>query len=152
MGDTLVAATGPNIKVAKRDLDIMAGYGLLLLDFSARGTPNYSISPVGLRFHAWLREQQGRPIEQVEAAMRGLLDADWFTERYPSAHAKWSQAEAALWSEDAEERLSAIGHDAQEALQEFADASSESGDSKTPSPPTSNSPSLGSKPSSMLPK
>lgn len=54
--------------------------------------------------------------------MRGMLDASWFAERFPEAHAKWTQAEEALWSEDAERRLSTIGHDAREALQEFADA------------------------------
>lgn len=121
-GDTLVAAAGPNIKTAKYDLDVLVRYGLLMLDFSARGTPNYTVSPDGLRYYSWLREQQGRPIEQVEEAMRGLLDASWFSERFPEAHAKWMQAEGALWAEDAERRLSAIGHDAREALQEFADA------------------------------
>lgn len=120
-GDTLVAAAGPNIKTAKYDLDVLTRYGLLMLDFGGRGTPNYTVSPDGLRYYSWLLEHQGQPMERVEKAMRGLLDASWFAGRFPEAHAKWAQAEGALWSEDAERRLSAIGHDAREALQEFAE-------------------------------
>lgn len=121
-GASLHGPGGPVTDVAPNDLDVLARYGLLMTTYGSRGTPNYDVSPDGLRYYRYLRERQNEPVEQVEEAIRGLVDASWFIARFPDAHGKWSAAVELLWSDDAEQQLSNIGHLTREALQEFAQA------------------------------
>lgn len=121
-GASLHGPGEPVKDVAPNDLDVLARYGLLMTTYGSRGTPNYDVSPDGLRYYRYLRERQNEPVEQVEEAVRGLVDASWFIAKFPLAHTKWSTAVELLWSDDADEQLSNIGHLAREALQEFAQA------------------------------
>lgn len=76
----------------RHDLDVMVDYGLLTVSYGTRGTPNYAVTPGGNRYYEWLRKHQGLPVKQVETAIRDFVEAEWFSERFGAAHARWSEA------------------------------------------------------------
>lgn len=109
--------------VPEFDLEVLVQNGLLAKRYgSGRSrTPIYNVTPRALKYYAWVHEQTAEPVVQVEEAIRALVDSEWFTSRFPAAHAKWAAAVKLLWSPDVERHLSQIGHACREAMQEFAD-------------------------------
>lgn len=95
----------------------LVGYGLLHLDFSERGTPNYRVSGEGQQFHRWLMEQQGSPVAQTEEAVRQLLEGDRFAADHSSAAHHLRQAFDLLWSNGTDDTIvSEIGDHLRKAL------------------------------------
>ncbi len=88
---------------------------------SFEGVHRLTLTTMGRR-EARTAEERVDPFERVHAETRGLLSSDEFRAAYPAAFAAWSSGERLLWSEDAQTKLTAIGHHAREAMQEFATA------------------------------
>lgn len=80
----------------------------------------YDVAPQGYSYYKELKRRSGDPVERVTSDVRRYLDSGQFEKRHPIAHAKWSQAEALLWGDDAPGQLTAIGHHCREAVQAFA--------------------------------
>jgi len=78
-------------------LDDLVSYGLLHLNFSSRGTPNYRVGGEALAFHRWLMEKQGSPVEQVSEQVQKLVDGPDFSIRHPEAAHHLGQAFELLW-------------------------------------------------------
>jgi hypothetical protein len=64
--------------------------------------------------------RKGQPLERVQNVYREYIASASFQRRYPAAYAKWSQAEALLWSSNSVASFTTIGHLTREAMQEFA--------------------------------
>ncbi len=109
--------------VREFDLSALERAGLLAggVTSGRARTKKFDVTPRGLRYFDWLRNRESEPAAQVEDMVRSLVDADWFTSRYPGAHERWSVAVAMLWAPDVDRNLSQIGHLCREAMQEFAE-------------------------------
>jgi hypothetical protein len=103
----------------KGDIEVLANEGLLNLAYSAKGTPNFDVTPRGFRYYEYLKHSESEPIQRIEAHTRNYLIADQFQQNYSNAYQKWSEAEQILWSSDSEQQLTTIGHLCREAIQDF---------------------------------
>jgi hypothetical protein len=108
-----------NREVAAGDVLSLAEAGLLRLEVGSRGAANYEVTNQGRAYHAWMKERDGEPLERVEAEVRHLLDGPDFQARHPAAYARWTEAEAALWSAESVAEFTNIGHACREAIQLF---------------------------------
>jgi len=120
MGDILQGPT-QQFQVVKADLDELEMRGYLRGDYNE----NYTVTNDGRAFYAAVRQHEGAPAEQADAAIRRYLDGDVFRADYPEAYDRWSRAENDLWAADSEKELTTIGHRLREALQQFATAAVE---------------------------
>jgi hypothetical protein len=66
--------------------------------------------------------RQGEPLQRVEQRVTEFVAGTWFGKQYPTAHAKWAEAEALLWAEETTATASLVGHLLREALMAFTDA------------------------------
>jgi hypothetical protein len=82
----------------------------------------YVITAKGYAYYAVVKQRAGGPLERQEAKARALLASEEFREAFPTAYAKWADAEALLWKATSDRELSTIGHKAREAVQDFANA------------------------------
>jgi hypothetical protein len=101
------------------DLQSLAEYGLLRLNYGSSGSEMFDVTPVGRRYYAWLKEQEGEPVVQLETEIRRLLDAAAFRERHAAAYDRWARAQAELWGAETPAALTEIGHACREAIQLF---------------------------------
>lgn len=104
------------------DVEELAEKGLLSLRQGARSELLFDVRPEGFRYYEQLRRRQGAGIERVERFVRMVLGSDRFRSLYPEAFERWSQAEALLWQQDAEAKVSTVGHTLREGIQQFATA------------------------------
>lgn len=102
------------------DLDALANENLISMSYGSKGTPNFDVTPQGYKYYEQLKEQEGLPIQRLEATMKSYLSSDKFQQKYPSAYQKWFDAEEMLWASDSEKQLTTIGHNCREAMQELA--------------------------------
>ena len=102
------------------DVRMLERAGLIsAIRFSRRdGNPTFVLTPEALEHYAATRESE--PVARQESELRRFLDSGVFKAAYPSAYAKWSEADALLWRADSEREFTTIGHKGREALQEFA--------------------------------
>ena len=100
------------------DLYELDATGLIRLR-EAETSVSFVVSPKGFAFYEEVKRAQGEPIERVEGEARHLLERD-ILDDFDEAAQIWRDAEDLLWSGDAEEQLTAIGHKCREALQAFA--------------------------------
>lgn len=108
---------GLSIRIS--DIESLADEKMLRTGTTPGGWVNFSITPFGLKYSQWLREESGEPVQRVTSEIRSYIISEVFKSRYPLAYEKWAQAEAALWGEDSASQLTTIGHLCREALQEF---------------------------------
>jgi hypothetical protein len=103
-------------------LNDLANYGLLQLDYSSRGTPNYRVSNDGHRYYRYLQERRGTPMAQVEETIHRLIDGEAFARRYPKTVSSLGKATQLLWrGETDDQTASELGAALRAALQDFAD-------------------------------
>jgi hypothetical protein len=103
----------------KGDIEALANEGLLNLAYSSKGTPNFDVTPRGIKYYEYLKESVSEPVQILEISTRNYVNADKFQREYPKAYQKWSEAEHILWSSDSEQQSTTIGHLCREAIQEF---------------------------------
>ena len=118
-GDFMLSPDGKEQAVFIPDIEELAHKGLVRLQRRSNFEFLFVVSPEGFRFYDHLKRQQGQPVERVEAETRHLLERD-VMHAYPEAVGKWREAEDLLWTPDAEQQLTSIGHKCREALQAFA--------------------------------
>jgi hypothetical protein len=121
-GDVLVGPGG-NRPVLGQDIHALRQAGLLeatQLNYSSGNT--YVISAKGRRHYEEIHRRDVEPFQQVEQRVQSYLEAPDFRDAYPAAYGHWRAAMDLLWGSDATDRLTAIGHEAREAMQEFATA------------------------------
>ena len=103
--------------VDKGALKNLAAYGLLHLEYASRGTPNYQVSAEGVAFYRWLRQQDGRAIDQVHTSILRLVDSQNFASSHPSASQLLNEAFQLLWSDRSDKSwVSEIGDHLRKAL------------------------------------
>ena len=104
------------------DLEILHQNGLINLSYHNGDRLWFDVTPIGFRYYEHIKIQQGEPIKRIQQDIRDFLSSESFKSKYPSALAKWSQAEQELWSADSQSQLSIIGHLCRESVQEFVNA------------------------------
>ncbi len=109
-------------RVFEGDIETLGRAGLIALSADNTGLQQFYVTQAGHAFYADLMLQKGRPLQRVQNISREYLSSAAFQRKYPTAYAKWSQAEALLWSSDSAAAFTTIGHLAREAMQEFATA------------------------------
>jgi hypothetical protein len=118
-GDHIVSGTQERRQVFIPDVEELAHKGLVRLQRESNFEFLFVVSPEGFQFYETLKRQQRQPVERVEAETRHLLERD-LMDAYPEAVGKWREAEDLLWTPDADQQLTSIGHKCREALQAFA--------------------------------
>jgi hypothetical protein len=108
-------------RVFEGDIDTLARAGFIVVSVE-RGNTLFYVTQPGFAFYADMMARKGQPLERIQNISREYLASASFQRRYPAAYAKWSQAEALLWSSDSVASFTTIGHLAREAMQEFATA------------------------------
>jgi hypothetical protein len=98
-------------------LDDLATYGLLHVNFSSRGTPNYRIGGEALAFHRWLMQEEGTAIDQVNEQVHRLVDGSAFAAVHAGAAHHLRQAFELLWEGRTDDQaVSEIGDHLRKAL------------------------------------
>ena len=122
-GDILIHPGLPgDMEIYAGDVEILANQGLVALSHTSNNTLAFDVSPSGFRYYAELKRLSGSPVQRVEKTIRVHLDSAPFEQRFPKALRLWSEAEVKLWTPDADQQLTTIGHSCREAMQEFAAA------------------------------
>jgi hypothetical protein len=106
--------------VDKLDLDELVAAGLLRPSMGSRGSSSYTVTNHGRTYYAAMKTAEGEAAEHVEAEVRHFLDSELFRKRHPTAYARWSEAEAAVWDAEDESALTQLGHVCREAMILFA--------------------------------
>lgn len=107
-------------RVFAGDIETIARAGFVTISAVRPGVHGFYVTQAGFAFYAELMARKGQPLERVQNVSREYIDSASFQRRYPAASAKWSQAEALLWSSDSVASFTTIGHLTREAMQEFA--------------------------------
>lgn len=107
-------------RVFEGDIEFLARSGLIAMSRLGSNLDGFYVTPAGFAYYAEAMKRRGQPIVRVQSISRDYISSDGFQRKYPSAYAKWAQAEALLWSSDSSTVFSTIGHLAREAMQEFA--------------------------------
>lgn len=117
-GGSLVQGPSGRGNIVAADLEALAHAGAV----RARGRKGniYVLTPEGRAHYATMKQRQGEPMARQEDETRRLLDSEAFRSAYPDAHARWTEAEALLWSAQSEREFTTVGHKCREAMQEFA--------------------------------
>lgn len=106
------------------DLQALDNLGFLTVtghDSRTGKTTVFDVSPSGRHAYTVLHTQTVSPVEAVENEMRRFIDSGSLRRFHPAAFERWSAATRLLWAEDADGRLTEIGHYCSEALQEFVE-------------------------------
>ena len=101
------------------DLEILAQQNLLNLSSIPHGF-NFDVTPLGIRYYKYLKQQTGEPIRQIEQEVHAYIDSEVFHKKYLKAFEKWREAESLLWQADTDRKPTLIGHLCRESMQEFA--------------------------------
>jgi len=112
---------GENNQAFIGDVEALANEGLINLSYASSGTARFDVAPLGYRYYEYLKLQAGNPVEQVEDEIGSYIDAASFRDKYPTAYAKWHEAQKLLWVSESERETTLVGHLCREAMQEFAD-------------------------------
>jgi hypothetical protein len=101
-------------------IDDLLSYGLLHLDYSSRGTPNYRVSGEGLAFYRWLMERQGEALAQVEDNVQRLVWGDEFAKAHGGAAHHLREAFDLLWTGRTDDQVvSEVGDHLRKALMDM---------------------------------
>ena len=112
-----------SIEVNLPDLEYLAECGLLRLKMHPDGTQaTFTVAPEGVEHYEAIHQRAVAPLHQVEARIQSYLESPEFRSACPAAFQRWREAEDLLWAQDSRDHLTAIGHKAREAMQEFATA------------------------------
>jgi hypothetical protein len=104
------------------DIDTLANAGLVDVSMgSDRYVRLINVTPKGFSYYGYLKRETGKPAQRVEIETRQHILSTQFQSDYVEAYKKWIMAEALLWSADAEQQYTTIGHHCREAMQEFTD-------------------------------
>jgi hypothetical protein len=109
-----------DIGVYEGDLEVLESYGLLYRTYGSKGGLQFDITPEGYRTYEQLKKGEGLPAERIGIETRAYLEGSEFRSRYSVAYDKWAEAEGMLWSAEAKDQLTLIGHLIREAMQAFA--------------------------------
>ena len=85
-------------EVDKGALADLTDWGLLRVDYGARGSPNYRITGEGQRFYQDLMQGKGSAIEQIEEETRRVISGAEYAEAHPKAAHHLREAFELLWS------------------------------------------------------
>ena len=107
-------------RVFEGDLEALRDAGLISVVGASQGTRQIYVKENGFEHCNKLAVARGEPMKRVQSLPLTYLDSGTFQRKYPKPYAKWSQAEALLWTGDSSETLTTIGHLTREAMQEFA--------------------------------
>lgn len=110
------------LEVEDDDVEDLIDAGLLRVGRRTEGMIEFRVKPEGERYYADMKTRAGEPVREVEEDARSYLGSKSLRTRYPAAYQAFSEAERLLWGPDSQRRLTAVGHHAREALQEFATA------------------------------
>lgn len=112
-----------SIEVSVSDLEYLGEYGLLRIKAHPDGTQaTFTVAPQGIERYEAIHRRAATPLQQVDARTHSYLESPEFRSHCPAAFQRWSEAVELLWRNDSNSHLSAIGHKAREAMQEFATA------------------------------
>lgn len=117
-----VGKDGKNVSLGNvymGDVEELDRQGLVALSRSAIDRV-FDVTPLGFQYYDYLKRRIGEPSQRVERTISSYVEADNFRKKYPLAYQRWNEAEAKLWSSDAENEFTTIGHLCREAMQEFA--------------------------------
>lgn len=115
--------SGPNFSAsaAPGDVEHLQATDLLrVLNYQDHGGSSFIVSPDGYEFYEQRMKEAGKLTEQVEEHMGSYFDGEAFLARYPTTHRLCANAASRMWSADAPEALTSIGHTLREAMQAFA--------------------------------
>ena len=76
----------------------LTDWGLLRVDYGARGSPNYRVTGEGQRFYQSLMQGKGSAIDQIEEETRRVLSGSEYVEAHPKAAHHLREAFELLWS------------------------------------------------------
>jgi hypothetical protein len=111
------------IEVSLPDLEYLAECDLLRLKMHPDGTQaTLTVAPQGVDRYEAIHRRAATPLQQVDARIRSYLESPGFRSACPTAFQRWREAAELLWAPDSSDHLSAIGHKAREAMQEFGTA------------------------------
>ncbi len=81
-------------------IEDLAGYGLIHVSYTAKGTPNYRISGEGLAFFRWLQGSRGAAITQVEETVQRFVAGDAVARAHPGGAHHLREAFDLVWSDN----------------------------------------------------
>lgn len=112
-----------SIEVSVPDLEYLGECGLLRIKAHPDGTQaTFTVAPQGVERYEAIHRRAATPLQQVDARVHAYLESPEFRAACPAAFQRWKEAAELSWSTDSNDHLSAIGHKAREAMQEFATA------------------------------
>lgn len=103
----------------KADLDSLQEATLLRFTYATRGNLQVDITNKGYAYYKKISTAHS-PLVAIEAETRRFLESKRFRDRYPAAYQRIKQAEAKLWDSALQDKVTEVGHNCREALQEFA--------------------------------
>ena len=86
----------------------LLSWGLLHLDYSSSGTPNYRVTGEAQRFYRWLMQSKGSAIEQVEEQVRRVTDGSDFAKAHPGGAHHLREAFELLWGGRTDEQVAPL--------------------------------------------
>ncbi len=110
------------LAVEHDDVEVLIEAKLLRVGRRTEEMVEFSVATEGEQYYTQMKTRAGEPVNEVEDDLRRYLDAEPFRTRYPAAYRSFAEAERLLWGADSHNQLTAVGHHAREALQEFATA------------------------------
>jgi hypothetical protein len=120
--DLLLREGFPRTPVVAADLAVLVDRRLLRAHREAGSRQQYDVTPEGRQYWAEMKRRIGSEVKVVEAEIRTFLDSPAFSEGFPQAHDRWTEAANELWGADSAKRFTDIGHRCREAMQFFAAA------------------------------
>jgi hypothetical protein len=109
------------IQVSVPDLEYLGACGLLQIKGHPGGNQvDFTVSPQGFERYEEIHQRAAAPLQQVDSHIRSYLESPEFRSQFPLAFQRWNEAADLLWASDSADHLTAIGHKAREAMQEFA--------------------------------
>jgi len=109
------------IQVSVSDLEYLGECGLLRVKVHPGGNQvDFTVSPQGVERYEAIHQRAATPLQQVDSRTRSYLESPDFRSQFPLAFQRWNEAAELLWASDSADHLTAIGHKAREAMQEFA--------------------------------
>ena len=119
-GGATLHGPGTDQRVVADDVYYLRDAGLLRATSHDKHGFAFRVAPAGLRYYARMKQRDGGSMQRQEAEVQRFLNGEAFRTAYPLAFARWTEAEALLWSADSEREFTTVGHKAREAMQEFA--------------------------------
>lgn len=127
--------TGTGADVYVGDLDALRRAGFTASSSTLRQLDAFDVTGSGFAYADHIATASGAAVARVEDAIRRyLMTPDDFHRRYPTAYAKWADAESKLWPARSESDFTTIGHLCREAMWEFASVLVDQNDPPSVSP------------------